>query len=214
MADPELLKLQALEEDAWARLQQDYWKRLFHYARNWLGDHQAAEDVVQETFLGAVRGIAGFDPRYTVEQFLFGIAHNRIVDHLRRHRPSTRPNATEDEAGAPLGMDVLARDEQTASQVYRRRETASRQREVLIEILRALVAEIWESGDLIKLKVLESIFVLGRRNKDIWQDFGLQDEKAVAGIKFRAIQRLKDLARQRDADHTLFPGLWKSKWDA
>ncbi len=213
MNEPRIEQLEALEEDAWANLQQLYWKRLFHYARNWLSDHQAAEDVVQETFLGAVRGIGSFDPRYTIEQFLFGIAHNRIVDYLRRRRPATRPHATDEDLGGPLGMDVLARDEQTASQVYRRRETAGRQREVLIEILRTLVGEIWESGELVKLKVLESIFVLGRRNKDIWEAFGLQDEKAVAGIKFRAIQRLKDLARQRDADRALFPGLWKSKWD-
>lgn len=206
--------LRALDDLEWSRLQRRYWKRVFQYARNWLGDHQAAEDVVQETFLGAVRGIDSYEPRYTMEQFLFGIAHNRIIDHLRRKRALTRPHATEDEDGSLVGMDVLARDEVTASQVYRRRETATRQREVLVQILRDLVAEIWNSGELAKLKVLESIFVLGRRNKDIWESFGLQDEKAVAGIKFRAIQRLKDFARQRDLDHSLFPGLWKGKWDA
>lgn len=210
---PDIPKLQALAEDEWSALQQKYWRRLFHYARNWIGDHQAAEDVVQETFLGAVRGIDGFDPRYTIEQYLFGIAHNRVVDHLRKSRPGTRPGTSDNEDDVLLGMDVLARDERTASQAFGRRETASRQREAMIGVLKELVGEFWQAGEFRKLMVLESIFVLGRRNKDLWERFGLQDEKAVAGVKFRAIQRLKDLARQRDPDRTLFPGLWRSKWE-
>ena len=36
--------------------------------------------------------------------------------------------------------------------------------------------------------------------------FGIADEKAVAGIKFRAVERLRGLARQRDPNHSLFLG--------
>jgi hypothetical protein len=50
---------------------------------------------------------------------------------------------------------------------------------------------------------------MGGRNKDAAARFGIADEKAVAGIKFRAIERLRGLARQRDPNHSLFLGLWQ-----
>ena len=36
-----------------------------------------------------------------------------------------------------------------------------------------------------------------------------QKEKAVAGIKFRAVDKLRGLARQNDPNHSLFGGLWE-----
>ena len=50
---------------------------------------------------------------------------------------------------------------------------------------------------------------MGGRNKDAAQRFGIADEKAVAGIKFRAVERLRSMARQRDPNHSLFLGLWE-----
>ena len=57
--------------------------------------------------------------------------------------------------------------------------------------------------------VLEYLFVLGGRNKDAAKRFGIADEKAVAGVKFRAVERLRGMARQRDPNHSLFIGLWQ-----
>ena len=76
------------------------------------------------------------------------------------------------------------------------------------QILRSFVAELWEAGDFKRLQVLEYLFVLGGRNKDAAKAFGIADEKAVAGIKFRAIEKLRALARQSDPNHSLFLGLW------
>ena len=33
-------------------------------------------------------------------------------------------------------------------------------------------------------------------------------EKAGAGVKFRALKTMQDLARRVDPNQTLFPGLW------
>ena len=211
---PNIEKLQAHSGDEWATLQRIYWRRIFFYARNYIPDHQDCEDVVQETFLGAVRGIENYDKRYNIEQYLFGIARNRVVDWLRRSKSATRPNVTgEDEEGAGMGMDLLAHDALTASQVMQRKEVAGKRRIVMGEVLRELVSELWERQEFKKLMILELIFVKGARNKDIWERFGLQDEKAVAGIKFRSIQRLKELAKARDPDKTLFPGLWRNPYE-
>jgi RNA polymerase sigma-70 factor, ECF subfamily len=56
------------------------------------GDVQAAEEIVQDTFVHAWRAIDRFDPqRGDMRTWLFAIARNLVVDHYRRGkaRPST-----------------------------------------------------------------------------------------------------------------------------
>ena len=81
---PDASRLAAFDEAEWARVEAAYAGRLLSYAARRIADVEAREDVVQETFLGAVRGIEGFNPVYTFEQFLFGICRNRTIDQLRR----------------------------------------------------------------------------------------------------------------------------------
>jgi len=53
-----------------------------------VGDLALAEDLSQETFLKAFRHLARFDPERRLASWLFTIAHNTALDHLRRRRPS------------------------------------------------------------------------------------------------------------------------------
>jgi RNA polymerase sigma factor (sigma-70 family) len=215
MSDPtfDLPRLQAMDEGAWAALQQAWHRRILGYVRRCVADRDAAEDVVQEVFLGAVRGIGAYDANYTPEQFLFGIARNRVVDHLRRQRAAPivgAPACGDDPASSRAWIEVAAVDAGPAPAVQAvRDEDDARRRRVLADILRAFVAEMWEAGEFDKLMLLESLFVLGTRNKDAAERFGVADEKHVAGVKFRALERLRALARQRDPNHTLFRGLWQ-----
>lgn len=200
-----------MDEDAWRRLQDDYFRRVLFFVKRFVPDHQAAEDVTQEVFLGAVRGIAGFDERYTMDQFLFGIARNRVIDHFRRKRLTPLP-PKRDEVGDRSGLwleNMEASDATAPADRVVDAETARRRRRVLARILREFIAELWENGDFEKLQVLEYLFVLGGRNKDAAERFGIRDEKIVAGIKFRAIEKLRAKARQNDPNHSLFGGLWE-----
>lgn len=203
--------LQAMDEGAWAALQEDFYRRVFFYVKRYVQDHQAAEDLTQDVFLGAVRGIAGFDPAYSFEQFLFGIARNRVIDRFRKQGPKVvhgRPDADGERSQAwleGLAEDPAPQPKERAAQA----EDEGRQREVLAQILREHVAELWTAGEFQKLMVLEYLFVLGGRNKDAAERFGIVDEKAVAGIKFRAVERLRGMARQHDPNHSLFLGLWR-----
>lgn len=202
-------RLQAMDEVAWAALQDDYFRRIYFYVKRYVGDHQTAEDLTQDVFLGALRGIATFDPAYTLDQFLFGIARNRVIDQYRKLKPTLLPGKADDEQSR-LWLEQLATDSrpQPKERVVRSEDEA-RQRRVLASILRDFVGELWSAGEFQKLMVLEYLFVLGGRNKDAARRFGIADEKAVAGIKFRAIERLRGLARQHDPNHSLFLGLWQ-----
>ena len=80
---PSIERLRELDNGEWLRVQDTYCGRLLAYANRRTGDLQASEDIVQETLLGAVRGINDFDPLFTFEQYLFGICRNRTIDYLR-----------------------------------------------------------------------------------------------------------------------------------
>ena len=69
----DIARLQAMDEVAWADLQEDFFRRVYYYVKRYVSDHQTAENITQDVFLGAVKGIERFDAQYTVEQFLFGI---------------------------------------------------------------------------------------------------------------------------------------------
>ena len=203
--------LQAMDETAWARLQDDYFRRIYFFIKRYVADHQTAEDLTQDAFLGSVRGIANFDDSYSMEQFLFGIAKNRVIDHYRKHKIAlVSPKLDEDASDkSRLWLENMENEAvaQPKEQVVRG-EDGARQRKVLAQILRDFTSELWEQGEFQKLMVLEYLFVLGGRNKDAAVRFDIADEKAVAGIKFRAIEKLRGLARQNDPNHSLFLGLW------
>jgi len=207
----DIARLQTMDEGAWAALQNDYYRRIYFYVKRYVTDHQTAEDLTQDVFLGALRGISGFDATYTLDQFLFGIAKNRVIDHYRKHKLTLVPGKADDHGDASqLWLDNLATDQkpQPKEKVVRA-EDEGRQRRVLAQILRDYVGELWAAGEFQKLMVLEYLFVLGGRNKDAATRFGIPDEKSVAGIKFRAVERLRGLARQHDPNHSLFLGLWQ-----
>lgn len=207
----EIARLQAMDEAAWAALQNDYYRRIYFYVKRYVGDHQTAEDVTQDVFLGALRGIAGFDATYTLDQFLFGIAKNRVIDHYRKHKVTLIPSKPDgDSDKSQIWLENFAHEgTQQPKEKAVLSEDGGRQRSVLVQILRDLVAELWTAGEFQKLMVLEYLFVLGGRNKDAAKRFGIADEKAIAGIKFRAVERLRGMARQRDPNHSLFLGLWQ-----
>ncbi|MEM7308723.1 MAG: RNA polymerase sigma factor [Planctomycetota bacterium] len=198
---PDISMLRDRDNAEWLRVQDTYCGRLLAYANRRTGDLQSSEDIVQETLLGAVRGIDDFDDTFTFEQYLFGICRNRTIDYLRRRKAQTI-QVGEDDSGFP-GMEALAHSTDTPSAIVRGRELNSRAKNLLGEILRDWVEETWEQGEFVRLAVIEALFSGGWRNRDTWKRFELRDETAVAGIKFRAIKRLKQLAAVRESGNDL-----------
>lgn len=204
-------RLQRNDEAAWGRLQDEYFRRIYFYVRKYVSDHDTAEDLTQDVFLGALRGIASFDPAFTMEQFLFGIAKNRVIDHFRKHKMAViSPKPDEDGERSAVWLENMASESTpTPSRQAVDDENLRRKKDVLVRILREYVGELWSSGEFKKLMILEYLFVLGGRNKNAATRFGIADEKSIAGIKFRAIEKLRGLARQNDPNHSLFLGLWQ-----
>ena len=78
------------DEVAFRRLVEGHRRELEVHCYRILGSSQDAEDVVQETFMAAWQGIAGFEARASMRTWLYRIATNRCLDVLRsaRRRPA------------------------------------------------------------------------------------------------------------------------------
>lgn len=57
---------------------------LFGFAVTRVRDRAIAQDLVQETFLAAIKASGKFAGRSTERSWLFGILRNKLVDHYRR----------------------------------------------------------------------------------------------------------------------------------
>jgi RNA polymerase sigma-70 factor, ECF subfamily len=87
--DSELLaRLRAGDENAFVELIDTYHATLTRLARLYVADSAAAEDVVQETWMGLLRGLDRFEARASIKTWLSRILVNRARTRGRRDRRS------------------------------------------------------------------------------------------------------------------------------
>jgi RNA polymerase sigma-70 factor (ECF subfamily) len=80
--------------------------RLFRYLLRLLGDETVAEDAFQQTWLQVAERIGRYDAARPFGPWLFAVARNLALDHLRRRRPESLDEI--DEPEAPRDSDPLA----------------------------------------------------------------------------------------------------------
>jgi RNA polymerase sigma-70 factor (ECF subfamily) len=97
---PETCALRAGDPVAFERLFEANADRLDRLAYRLMRDPQAAEDVVQESFLAVVRGIGSFEGRSSLDTWLCRVATITSIDRLRRRTEGPLPpDEAVDEAG-------------------------------------------------------------------------------------------------------------------
>jgi RNA polymerase sigma-70 factor, ECF subfamily len=74
-------ELPAVDAERWV---EKYGDVLFGFAAGRVRDRAIAEDLVQETFLAALKASEGFAGRSSERAWLFGILRNKLVDYYRR----------------------------------------------------------------------------------------------------------------------------------
>jgi RNA polymerase sigma-70 factor (ECF subfamily) len=82
-------RAQANDREAYARLVQHYWDRLYRWLYRLCHDQHTAEDLTQEVFLKALAKIATFQAGTSFQAWLFRIGHNLFIN-LRRSKHSVR----------------------------------------------------------------------------------------------------------------------------
>ena len=104
MQDEESLVQRAKQGDqkAFAQLYEAHFDRIYRYVTLRIGDKTEAEDVTQQVFLNALQSISSFKWRgVPFSTWLFRIAHNLVVDYLRKEKRR---------ATAPLNESLVSND--------------------------------------------------------------------------------------------------------
>lgn len=83
-------RAQQHQQDAFAELYERYFDKIYRYCVFKIGNRAEAEDMAQQVFLKAAKSISSFKWRnIPFSAWLYRIAHNQIVDYLRKKSRQT-----------------------------------------------------------------------------------------------------------------------------
>jgi len=186
------------DQRAWHQLIERYQGRLLAFARARLRGAGEAEDALQETFLGFVNSLKHYDEERSLETYLFAILRYKIQEALtKKARHPEQAAGFDVDEDSPQTLEPA--ESETPSRIAAGRETEKRQLELISDLLRKLIEDFRDKGKLEDLQVIELLFYVGLRNKEAADKLG-RDEKAIAGVKFRALGRLREFFDELPAE--------------
>jgi RNA polymerase sigma-70 factor, ECF subfamily len=75
--------------DAFETLVEKYQGRIYRHLRKMVKENHLAQDLLQETFFSAYKGLSSFTGSSSFSTWLFRIATNTALMHLRKNRPDS-----------------------------------------------------------------------------------------------------------------------------
>lgn len=200
-------RIRAGEADAWNELIARFESRLLAYVEGRVHQRAAAEDIVQEAFIGFLTSLPNYDARQSLEGYLFSIAAHKLTDHLRREgRRPTLPLAPTSSCTS-TGWQPPDRA-RAASSIVRRSERQHLEEKALVAALGDQIQQWRARGQWDKLKCLELLFVRGWANKDVAAQLDLS-EQTVANYKFEFIAKMQTAVRKQGLPQEVFPELYE-----
>lgn len=101
-----LLRSESTREQGFRLLLQEYQERLYLHIRRMVGEHEDANDVLQNCLVKAYRNISSFKARSALYTWLYRIATNEAMTFLRkRQRYNSRVQTGADTNQPPLRAD-------------------------------------------------------------------------------------------------------------
>ncbi|MBX3288596.1 MAG: sigma-70 family RNA polymerase sigma factor [Acidobacteria bacterium] len=87
-------------EASFEALVQKYQRPIVAYVFRILGDYDASLDVTQEVFIKVYNSLDKYSSEYKFTTWLYRIAHNAAIDHIRRHSVTLQSIETENAEGS------------------------------------------------------------------------------------------------------------------
>jgi RNA polymerase sigma-70 factor, ECF subfamily len=194
------------DEDAWFELIARFEGRLLAFVESRTRHRSAAEDLVQETFIGFLTSLPNFDGRRPLEGYLFSIAAHKLIDYLRREgrRPMLPlvPSSSAASSWEPAGAA------RPASSIARSGERHHLEEEALVAALTKQIEHFRHRGQWERLQCAELLFVRGWSNKAVASRLGV-GEQTVANYKFEFIAALRTAVRSQRLPEAIFPELYQ-----
>ena len=201
-------RIRQRDGDAWSELISRYEGRLLAFTESRLGRKSAAEDIVQEAFIGFLTSLPNYDGRRPLESYLFSICAYKLTDHLRRE--GRRPAIPLSAGGDSSGTWELESSARVASSIARSGEKQRLEERAITEALRYQVERWKERGDWTKLKCIELLVVRGWANKDVAEELGISEQQ-VANFKFDFLARMRSLLQKQEVSEEVFPELYQEE---
>jgi RNA polymerase sigma factor (sigma-70 family) len=183
------------DEQGWPKLVERYEGRLLAFARSRVRNASDAEDLVQEAFIGLLRGLERFRGESSLETYLFSILRRRIIDSHRgksKHAcllRDTMGSGRDDDSDAGPESRLPAPDP-TASWYARREENRNELHAALAEAITALVSGYKDSLNFRELQIIELLFYAQLKNAQVARSVGVEDGH-IATVKHRSLARIR-----------------------
>ena len=165
-------------DEAFEALYRRYRPRILAYVRSMCGDHARAEDVTQEAFMSALRGLRSSDKEILFRPWMYEIAKNACIDHIRRAGRGNEVSLDSEDFGAQEEGRISESISGTDAEVARREA---------LESLQMAFGDLPESQHrILVMRELE-----GLSYERIGSRMGLS-KGAVESLLFRARRTLRD----------------------
>jgi RNA polymerase sigma-70 factor (ECF subfamily) len=136
--EPESLWIQQIaggDRDAFEKLYKAYAARLFRYLFSVVGDANAAEELANDVMVAAWKGAASFKGQSKPSTWLFGIAHHKALNELRRRQPQmVEIEQASDVAASGEGPDTAVRRESLEQSVRSALRALSAEHREVVEL--------------------------------------------------------------------------------
>ena len=125
-SDPEVAQwAQHGHEPAFRELVRRYERPVFSLLYRMVRDRALAEDLAQETFIKVLNGTKSYNPQFKFSSWIFKIANNAAIDHLRKRDLDTlsldgSPHATTPEEMSATALQLGDRGESPLQEVEAR----------------------------------------------------------------------------------------------
>jgi RNA polymerase sigma-70 factor (ECF subfamily) len=123
--DEELIRsAQGGQDTAFRELMMRYMGPIFNFSRQYSKTDEDAEDITQDTFYKAWRHLKRFEPGKAFKPWLYAIARNTALDHIKRKRATTFSELDGGEDGEIQFADTLEDDSSSPAELFERQELA------------------------------------------------------------------------------------------
>ena len=111
---PDIEKARNGDRGAFGKLVRRYQRRVYMTAYRMMGNHDDANDVAQEAFIRAFRGMSGFNARSNFFTWLYRIVVNVSLNHLRKARKQRTVSMDDVALPEPLSKQAATDPRKTA----------------------------------------------------------------------------------------------------
>jgi RNA polymerase sigma-70 factor, ECF subfamily len=132
--ESEVARLRRGDLDALSVLLAQYQNRLYRFLLRLVRNSAEAEDLFQQTWVRVAEKIGRYDPQRSFEAWLFTLARNLAIDHLRRVQPESLDEPLAGDPGGTTAAERLSSTEMPALDGILKRERGDRLAEALAQL--------------------------------------------------------------------------------